>query len=468
MKKLLPLLLAMLAMQSIAQDNYSGFNYQAVVRNANGEPMPNQSVSVRFILGCGIALPYTETHSATSDARGLINLVIGEGTPDPIGIPSFDAIDWNGCGAAPWVLQVSMDITGGTNYVSLGSQQLKAVPFALNAVSADTLTSGVHWELVGNELRNTNAGVVAVQGDETVNGDVYVEGGVFLNDALNFPDWDISGQTGSLTFNELFQGPRLTLAPGGNVGIGTPLPAAKLDVSGEAIFRDPNNDATAYVDMISGTTGHLTTGVVGGSGGATILWNRKNTDLTLGTNDLPRLTVKGNGNIGIGVQDPGSSKLHVAAATNGLTVTSNSTAAGDTPFLVRSGNGSIEGLIVRANGNVGMGTINPQSKLAVNGKITCKEVEVTLSGFPDYVFEPDYELMTLEEVESYIKANGHLPNVPSACEVEENGLGLGEMNKILLEKVEELTLHLIEKDQQMVQVLERLRMMETRLNGTNN
>ncbi|MCB0778026.1 MAG: hypothetical protein KDB87_14355, partial [Flavobacteriales bacterium] len=63
--------------------------------------------------------------------------------------------------------------------------------------------------------------------------------------------------------------------------------------------------------------------------------------------------------------------------------------------------------------------------------------------------EPDYDLMTLEEVEAYIKKNGHLPNVPSAREVEENGLGLGEMNKILLEKVEELTLHLIEQQKRL-------------------
>ncbi|MCA9761192.1 MAG: hypothetical protein KC463_06745, partial [Streptococcus sp.] len=105
--------------------------------------------------------------------------------------------------------------------------------------------------------------------------------------------------------------------------------------------------------------------------------------------------------------------------------------------------------VQRSTGYVGIGTTTPQSALAVNGKITAKEVEVTLAGFPDYVFEPDYDLMTLEEVEAYIKKNGHLPNVPSAREVEENGLGLGEMNKILLEKVEELTLHLIEQQKRL-------------------
>jgi hypothetical protein len=155
--------------------------------------------------------------------------------------------------------------------------------------------------------------------------------------------------------------------------------------------------------------------------------------------------------VGIGTSNPGS-KLHVTNAANGITVVTNTTASGDTPLLVRSGNGAVEGLCVRANGNVGVGTTSPQSKLAVNGKITCKEVEVTLAGFPDYVFEADYDLMSLEQVEAYIKAHGHLPNVPSACEVEENGLGLGEMNKILLEKVEELTLHLIEKEAELKQL----------------
>jgi hypothetical protein len=101
-------------------------------------------------------------------------------------------------------------------------------------------------------------------------------------------------------------------------------------------------------------------------------------------------------------------------------------------------------LYIKAGGNVGIGTNNPQSKLAVNGKITCKEVEVTLTGWPDYVFGKDYKLSPLSEVENYIKVNGHLPGISSASEIENNGLSLGEMNKQLMQKVEELTLYVIQ------------------------
>ncbi|WP_276090964.1 hypothetical protein [Pedobacter sp. JY14-1] len=96
------------------------------------------------------------------------------------------------------------------------------------------------------------------------------------------------------------------------------------------------------------------------------------------------------------------------------------------------------------NGNVGIGTATPAEKLSVNGKIRSKEVKIEITNWPDYVFAKDYKLPTLTETETHIKEKGHLPGIPSAAEVKENGVELGEMNKKLLEKIEELTLHLIE------------------------
>ncbi len=96
------------------------------------------------------------------------------------------------------------------------------------------------------------------------------------------------------------------------------------------------------------------------------------------------------------------------------------------------------------NGTLYAGYFN--GDIAVDGQIRSKSVVVTLDGFPDYVFKSNYDLMPLSEVESFIKEYGHLPNMPSEAEVVENGLGLGEINIILVEKVEELTLHLIEKE----------------------
>jgi hypothetical protein len=98
------------------------------------------------------------------------------------------------------------------------------------------------------------------------------------------------------------------------------------------------------------------------------------------------------------------------------------------------------------NGNVGIGTNNTQGyKLAVAGNMIAESVKVKLQGtWPDFVFAKDYALPTLEETEKHIKEKGHLPGIPSAAEVEKNGIELGDMNKKLLQKIEELTLYMIE------------------------
>ncbi|MGC4129630.1 MAG: hypothetical protein QM564_08750 [Bergeyella sp.] len=104
------------------------------------------------------------------------------------------------------------------------------------------------------------------------------------------------------------------------------------------------------------------------------------------------------------------------------------------------------GLKVLGNGNVGIGVKNPQNKLDVNGTVHAKEVKIDLNGWADYVFGNDYRLLSLEEVEKHIKAKGHLPSVPSEQEVLEQGIELGENQKLLLQKIEELTLYLIEQN----------------------
>ena len=96
------------------------------------------------------------------------------------------------------------------------------------------------------------------------------------------------------------------------------------------------------------------------------------------------------------------------------------------------------------NGNVGIGVINPTEKLSVKGKIRAQEIKVETTNWPDYVFDPSYNHSSLSELENFIKENKHLPEIPSAKEVEENGVSLGEMNAKLLKKIEELTLYVIE------------------------
>jgi hypothetical protein len=97
-------------------------------------------------------------------------------------------------------------------------------------------------------------------------------------------------------------------------------------------------------------------------------------------------------------------------------------------------------------GSVGIGTTNPQHLLHVAGTIGAEEVLVTSTG-ADYVFQPGYRLRPLSEVAKYIEANRHLPDIPSADEVKQKGMGVGEMESKLLAKIEELTLHMIQADE---------------------
>jgi hypothetical protein len=166
------------------------------------------------------------------------------------------------------------------------------------------------------------------------------------------------------------------------------------------------------------------------------------------------------GNVGIGTSSP-NAKLQVVDATASSGYMSSWTRNSKTldfytgsmvdVQIGTSGNHSLGFytynydplLTLTANQRVGIGTTNPTHKLAVNGTIKAKEVIVETTGWSDYVFAEDYRLAPLAEVEAHIREKGHLPGIPSAAEVEEGGVSLGEMQAKLLAKVEELTLHLI-------------------------
>ncbi len=152
--------------------------------------------------------------------------------------------------------------------------------------------------------------------------------------------------------------------------------------------------------------------------------------------------------------------------------------AGERVDFIRSGKGTIElgydggwghaniGLpngIWNAAGNVGLGTITPSERLTVNGKIKANEIRVDGAGVPDYVFDESYQVATLAEIESYIKTNKHLPEVPSAKEFERDGIAVGEMNKLLLKKIEELTLYMIEQKKDIDQVKADNRVLKSEL-----
>ncbi|KEO71613.1 hypothetical protein [Anditalea andensis] len=117
-------------------------------------------------------------------------------------------------------------------------------------------------------------------------------------------------------------------------------------------------------------------------------------------------------------------------------------------FISFTTNNNNERMRITTEGNVGIGLLDPSNKLEVNGTVRAKEIKVEANNWPDYVFGSEYELMSLQEVEDFVHKNKHLPGVPSEMEILDSGLFLGEMNRLLLLKIEELTLYLIEQQKE--------------------
>jgi len=276
-----------------------------------------------------------------------------------------------------------------------------------------------------------------------------------------------------------------TLPNNGNVGINTLSPEMPLDVSGDANIGNIFNrfylriSSSLYPELRFRTPTDneiIRLGVVVGqqdfpaANGDFYIYSAE-------TNTMP-FVVKKNGNLslvansgftGIGITDP-KYKLNVAqdiSMNNDIDVAQFGVSGASDPAkrvvmgydVNGAGFGFIKAgwfqhqwtnLALQPNGgNVGIGTTNPTEKLAVNGKIRAKEIKVEASNWPDYVFEEGYEVGTLQKLEGYIKINKHLPGMPSAKEVETNGIEVSEMLKLQQQKIEELTLHLIEKEKQL-------------------
>lgn len=297
----------------------------------------------------------------------------------------------------------------------------------------------------------------------------------------------------------------------GKLGVGTSSPQERLHVNGAIrgnslggalrveseygyIDLGPQNSSFAHIytnmpelaidkpiDLISGC-----------------LTSYKNTNLSLQTGrGTTRMTIlNSNGNVGIGTVDP-QYKLDVAGnarVTNTLYVSgagadiggalSIQNSAKTTPgqastwtiynmsgsygnslqFWAYDNLGCVEGgmcaprLTLLDNGNVGIGTTIPDALLTVNGTIHAKEVNIQLTGpLADFVFKPAYNLMSLPKLEQFVKTNSHLPGIPSASEVDQNGISVGEMQNKLLQKIEELTLYVIDQQKQIEELKQQLK-----------
>jgi hypothetical protein len=141
----------------------------------------------------------------------------------------------------------------------------------------------------------------------------------------------------------------------------------------------------------------------------------------------------------------GAGKFFMQLAGNNLTLSNSS--GNNSAILTLNGNQVTIGQITPANGY----------KLSVGGKAICEELKVQLQGnWPDYVFKKDYQLKSFDELRSFIQQNNHLPNIPKASELEKTGIEVGEMQRKMMEKIEELTLYILQLEQQMQEMKKQL------------
>ena len=295
----------------------------------------------------------------------------------------------------------------------------------------------------------------------------------------------------------------------GRLGVGTTSPQATLHVNGSIYGGEPFG-----ATLLKSTIGYVTIGTasderknmqfttdrsqfrfnkpllsqVGAFGSTT-------NSLQLTTNDSVRMTIQ-NGNVGIGVTNP-QEALHINGALRGsgsygsllVKTTTGHLEFGpmdsgyirfktnmsgyhfDKRLFLNSGQlisptnltfstkTSTLCMTMLTNGNIGIGTSSPNYKLDVNGTIRANEIIVNTTG-ADFVFAEDYKLRPLSEVKAFIQENKHLPEIKSAQEMQENGVGINELQTQLLQKIEELTLYIIHQEERIKQQDLRIKALE--------
>lgn len=184
----------------------------------------------------------------------------------------------------------------------------------------------------------------------------------------------------------------------GNMGIGTTTPTNPLTVSGSGKITDPN---TPYLDIFGGA-----------------YW--------------PQLA--------IGSDLNSNYQLVAGGSKSGVPW------SGNLIFNYQSGTTNYPRMVLTSTGNLGIGTTAPQSLLAVAGTITGQQVIVTQTGWADFVFDSAYKRPSLENVAAYAHQFRHLPGVPSVTQIEKDGLNLGDMEKLQMQKIEDLTLYAVDAD----------------------
>ena len=296
--------------------------------------------------------------------------------------------------------------------ISINQLGVSTTPVGLLHIGQGTIPEGgngsANWVYFEGNAKLSSPSTSVMQGlafgwNKSGNGESIVSynKGAGTTPRLDFSSWNPTNGTFTT---------EMTLKDG-RVGIGTTAPASALEVNGDITLR---NDAGSrkQIFTFSPTDNNWRIGMSLNPG-----FTR-----TLSTSYIQYFT-------------------YSSAAGHGFALGVN---GGQSSFEVR---GSDHAAFFRGNVNVGTAVLDAAYRLSVGGKIRANEI-VLESDWADFVFYDNYKLRTLREVDEFIQKNGHLPDVPSAAEVKEKGLSVSEMQTLMMQKIEELTLYVIELQKQ--------------------